>query len=259
MTRDQSKFLKLNKKVKGKVTFGDNMPAMILGKGTVSLGNNKTKEGDVLLVENLKPNLLTGIQTCDQGHILTFDSQKCEIKNKESAKLVAVTPRTYSNVYILNIDKEEKCCLIQVHEIWLWNKRLGHLIFDNLIKANKKETVRDIPKMIKPSDLICKHCQIGMKTRVIFKTKEHSTTKPLELIHTYLRGTTRTKSTYGEHYFMLIVYDYTRLTWVFFLKEKSQAFEKLKTFKALVENKTDYKIKWLRSNNRGEFTSKELT
>jgi hypothetical protein len=67
MTGDQSKFLKLNKKGKGKVTFGDNMSAMILGKGTVSLGNNKTKEEDVLLVENLKPNLLSVSQTCDQG------------------------------------------------------------------------------------------------------------------------------------------------------------------------------------------------
>ena len=35
-----------------------------------------------------------------------------------------------------------------------------------------------------------------------------------------LCGPTRTKSTYGEHYFMLIIDDYTRLTWVYFLKEK---------------------------------------
>jgi hypothetical protein len=35
------------------------MSAKILGKGTVSLGNNKTKEKDVLLVEHIKPNLLS--------------------------------------------------------------------------------------------------------------------------------------------------------------------------------------------------------
>jgi hypothetical protein len=50
MNGDQSKFLKLNEKGKGKVTFGDNMSAKILGKGTIRLGNNKTKEEDVLLV-----------------------------------------------------------------------------------------------------------------------------------------------------------------------------------------------------------------
>jgi hypothetical protein len=89
---------------------------------------------------------------------------------------------------------------------------LGYLSFDNLIKGNKKDPVRDLPKMIKPFEPICKHCQIGKKTRVRFKTKENSTTKPLEIIHTYLCGPTRTKSPYGENYFMLIVDDYTRLT-----------------------------------------------
>jgi hypothetical protein len=59
MTGDQSKFLKLNKKGKEKVTFGDNMSAKILGKSIVSLGNNKTKEEDVLLVENLKKIILS--------------------------------------------------------------------------------------------------------------------------------------------------------------------------------------------------------
>jgi hypothetical protein len=44
MTRYQRKFLKLKKKEKGKVTFGDNVSAKILGKGIASLGNNKTKE-----------------------------------------------------------------------------------------------------------------------------------------------------------------------------------------------------------------------
>jgi hypothetical protein len=212
MAGDQSKFLKLNKNGKGKVTFGDNMSSMILGKGIVSLGNNKTKEEDVLLVENLKRNLLSVSQTCDQGHILTFDSQKCEIRNKDTRKIVTFAPRTSSKVYILNIDKEEKCCLIQVDESWLWHKRLGHLIFDKFIKSNKKETFRDLPKIIKPSDPICNHCQIGKKTRVRFKTKEHFTTKLLDLIHPDLCRPTRSKRTYGEHYFMLIIDDYTRLT-----------------------------------------------
>jgi transposase InsO family protein len=57
---------------------------------------------------------------------------------------------------------------------------------------------------------------------------------------------------------MLIVDDYTRLTWVYFLKEKSEAFEKFKTYKILVDNETYLKIKCLRSENGGEFTSKEF-
>jgi hypothetical protein len=110
-------------------------------------------------------------------------------------------------VYVLNVDEGKKCCLSQEDEIWLWNRSLQHLIFDNLIKSINKEAIRDLPKVIKPSNSIYKHCQIGKKTRVSFKTKENSTTKPLELIHTYLCGPTRTKSIYGEHYFMLIIDD----------------------------------------------------
>ena len=41
---------------------------------------------------------------------------------------------------------------------------------------------------------------------------------------------------------MLLIDDYTRMTWVTFLKEKSEAFEKFKIFKAMVENKTNQKI-----------------
>ena len=133
---------------------------------------------------------------------------------------------------------------------------MGHISFENLIKSNKKDAVRDLPKIIKPSKPICKHCQIGKKTRVRFKTKENSTTKPLELIHMDLCGPTRTKIIYGEHYFMFIIDDYTRMTWLYFLKEKSKAFEKFKTYKSLVENETNLKIKCLRSYNGVELTCK---
>ena len=57
---------------------------------------------------------------------------------------------------------------------------------------------------------------------------------------------------------MLLINDYTRMTWVVFLRHKSEPFENFKAFKALVENDTDQKIKCLRSDNGGEFTSNEF-
>jgi hypothetical protein len=150
MTRDQIKILKLNNKRKGKLTFGDNMSSKILRKATVNLGNKKTKAKDVLLVENIKPNHLSVSQTCDQGHVLTFDSHKCEIIKKDTRNLIVVAPRTSTNLYILDIDEGEKCCLRQVDESWLCHIRLVHVIFENLIKGNEKEYVRDLPNVIKP-------------------------------------------------------------------------------------------------------------
>jgi transposase InsO family protein len=57
---------------------------------------------------------------------------------------------------------------------------------------------------------------------------------------------------------MLLVDDYTRMTTVFLLKNKSEAFENFKIYKEMVENEMDSRIKCLRYDNGGEFTSKEF-
>jgi transposase InsO family protein len=62
----------------------------------------------------------------------------------------------------------------------------------------------------------------------------------------------------GKQYFMLLFDDFTRTTTFCFLKKKSKAFENFKVYKDMVENETDSKIKCLRSENGGEFTSKEF-
>ena len=98
---------------------------------------------------------------------------------------------------------------------------MGHLIFDNLVKVSKKEVVRYLPKIVKPLNLACRHYQHGKQTKSSFKTKALMTSHPLEIVHTGLCGQTRTKSMQGEYYFMMLIDDYTRMTWVTFLKEKS--------------------------------------
>jgi hypothetical protein len=92
----------------------------------------------------------------------------------------------------------------------------------------------------------------------MFKSKEYSTTKPLEIVHIDLVGPTTTKGLKGEKYFMLLVDDYTRMNAVFFLKNKSEDFENFKIYKEMVENEMDSKIKCLKPNNGGELTSKEF-
>jgi transposase InsO family protein len=77
-------------------------------------------------------------------------------------------------------------------------------------------------------------------------------------VHTDLVGPTTTKILKGERYFMLLVNDYTRMTTVCFLKNKSKAFENFKIYKEMVENKMDSRIKCSRYDNGGEFTSKEF-
>jgi transposase InsO family protein len=83
-------------------------------------------------------------------------------------------------------------------------------------------------------------------------------TRPLEIVHTDLVGPTTIKVLKGERYFMLLVDDYTRMIAVCFLKNKSKAFENFKIYKEMVENEMDSRIKCLRYDNGGDFTSKEF-
>jgi hypothetical protein len=56
----------------------------------------------------------------------------------------------------------------------------------------------------------------------------------------------------GYVYYAPFIDDYSRKTWVYFLKSKDEAFGKFKEFKALIENLSERKIKILKSDNGGE-------
>ena len=55
--------------------------------------------------------------------------------------------------------------------------------------------------------------------------------------------------------YVLFIDDLSFKTWIYFLKGKNEVFSKFKEFKVLFENHTESKIKTLRSDNGGEFTS----
>jgi hypothetical protein len=111
MTVDKDKFLTLRKERDGSVSFGNDNSARIIGKGTIKLGSKENIAENVLLIEDMKHNLLSVSQMCDQGHKLVFDSKKCKIRKAESGKLVATAVRTPSNIYVLNEIGKERCCL----------------------------------------------------------------------------------------------------------------------------------------------------
>jgi hypothetical protein len=79
MTGDQDKFINWKRKG-GNVAFGDESSAKILGEGVVEIGRKNVKIKNVLLVEDLKHNLLSVSKMCDQVYTLTFDSRKCKIR-----------------------------------------------------------------------------------------------------------------------------------------------------------------------------------
>jgi hypothetical protein len=75
---------------------------------------------------------------------------------------------------------------------------MGHMHFDNLVKVSRREAVKEMPQIMKPTNTFCKHCQQGKQTKTRFKSKEYSTTRPLEIEHTDLVEPTITKGLKGE-------------------------------------------------------------
>ena len=62
----------------------------------------------------------------------------------------------------------------------------------------------------------------------------------------------------GYVYYVSFIDDFSRKTWIYFMKNKDEVFNKFKEFKSLVENHVEKKINNFRSDNGGEFTSNEF-
>ncbi|KAH9718032.1 Integrase catalytic domain-containing protein [Citrus sinensis] len=95
----------------------------------------------------------------------------------------------------------------------------------------------------------------GKKTRVKFGTVNHDTREILEYVHSDVWGPTKTTSIGGSHYFVTIVDDFSRRVWVYTMRAKDEVLEIFVKLKKFVETQTDRKIKVLRSDNGGEYTS----
>ena len=80
----------------------------------------------------------------------------------------------------------------------------------------------------------------------------------MELIHSDVCGPIPSTSLSGFEYYVTFIDDYSRNTWIYFLKTKDDVFIKFKEFKALIENQSERIIKTLITNNGGEYTSKEF-
>jgi hypothetical protein len=58
------------------------------------------------------------------------------------------------NIYILNEIGKEKFCFGKEDEVWIWHRRMGHINFDNIVNVSKKEEVKEIPQIMKPTNTL---------------------------------------------------------------------------------------------------------
>jgi hypothetical protein len=105
---------------------------------------------------------------------------------------------------------------------------------------------------------ICEHCIYGKQNRVRFPSRAIREKMILELIHSDVFGPIPIPSLGGSMYYVSFINYFSKNTWIYFLRKKSEVFEKFKEFKSLVENQIDKKIKVLRIDKGGELCRKDF-
>ena len=118
-------------------------------------------------------------------------------------------------------------CLLNkscAEESWLWHKKLYHLNFKAMNLLVKKNLVRGLPKAEFTKDGLCDTCQKGKQRKASFKSKkESSIDEPLQLLHMDLFGPVNIMSIRKKKYCLVIIEDFTRFSWTFFLHSKDEA------------------------------------
>jgi hypothetical protein len=121
-----------------------------------------------------------------------------------------------------------------------------------------REIVTGLPEFSIEQHGVCRGCTLGKHAKVAFPSSEHRSMGILNLVHLYVCGRMSVASITRNMYYVSFIDDFSRKTWIYFLKTKDEVFSRFQEFKALVENQIGKKIKVLRSNNGEEYTSKEF-
>jgi transposase InsO family protein len=136
----------------------------------------------------------------------------------------------------------------------LWHRRMAHLHHGALKVL--KEIVTGLPDFSTEHHEVCKGCAMGKYTKTTFPSSDSRTGGILDLIHSDVCGPMSSPSLSGYEYYVTFIDDHSRKTWIYFMRTKNEVLSRFQEFKALVENQTGRKIKTLRSDNGGEYTSK---
>nr|GEV87547.1 hypothetical protein [Tanacetum cinerariifolium] len=196
-----SKGLLLLSKFLGTVRFGNDHISRIMGYGDYQMGNVTISR--VYYFEGLGHNFFSVGQFCDADLKVALRKNTCFIRNLEGVDLISGSRDT--NLYTISLDDMLKtspiCLLLKASKTksWLWHRRLSYLNFA---------------------------CALGKSNKSSHQPKAKDTNQEkLYLLHMDLFGPMRVASINGKMYILVIVEDYSRFTWVRFLRSKDEAPE----------------------------------
>ncbi|GJS09996.1 retrovirus-related pol polyprotein from transposon TNT 1-94 [Tanacetum coccineum] len=217
----------------GSVRFGNDHLGAIMGYGDYVMGDSVISR--VYYVEGLGHNLFSVGQFCDSDLKVAFRKHTYFVRDIKGTDILKGSRGT--NLYTISIDEMMKSSLICLlskaskSKSWLWHRHLNHLNFGTINDLARKDLVRGLPRLKFEKDHLCSACQLGKSKKFSHRPKSENTNmEVLHTLHMDLCGPMRVQSIKGKKYILVIVDDYSRFTWVKFLRSKDETPEFVTNF-----------------------------
>nr|GEX89395.1 putative ribonuclease H-like domain-containing protein [Tanacetum cinerariifolium] len=142
---------------------------------------------------------------------------------------------------------------------WLWHQRLSHLNFDTINDLDENDLVSGLPKFKYAKEHLCPSCEQGKRKRASHPPKPVPNLKrQLHLLHMDLCGPMRVASINGKRYVLVTVDDYSRYTWVHFLRTKDETPKVIKNFLKKIYVRLQAPVIIVHTDNETEFKNHVL-
>jgi hypothetical protein len=213
---------------------------------------------DVIYVPGLKKNLILVSTLQDRGLEVTFRGTEVLIhphgSSLASGQVIGVRDRKlfrllFQPLHALTVSSDNSRQICE-----LWHCRMAHLHHGAL--GRLRAVVTGVPQISTEHRDVCRGCALGKFTKASFPNSDTRLAGILDLVHTDVCGSMTRKSLSGCECYLTFIDDYSRKTWIYFSKAKSEVFKRFQEFKPLVENQSGKRIKVLWSDNRGEYSSR---
>jgi hypothetical protein len=157
----------------------------------------------------------------------------------------------------LILELKKKDLRVSGEKVILWTQRLGHIREKDLRLLHGRGMVEGMSNCSLDFDF-CEHCVYGKQNRVGFPSCATREEGLLRLVHNDVFVPVSVPSLGKSMYYVSFMDEFSRNTWIYFLKNKSEVFDRFKEFKALVENQIEKIFKVSRTDNGGEFYGNEF-
>ncbi|GJW56332.1 retrovirus-related pol polyprotein from transposon TNT 1-94 [Tanacetum coccineum] len=261
MTGDRSRLMNFVKKFIGTVRFGNDHFGAIMGYGDYVIGDSVISR--VYYVEGLGHNLFSVGQFCDSDLEVAFRKHSCYVRDTDGVELLKGSRG--SNLYTISVEdmmKSSPICLLSKaskNKSWLWHRRLNHLNFGTINDLARKDLARGLPRLKFEKDHLCSACQLGKSKKHTHKPKtENTNLEVLNTLHMDLCGPMRVQTINGKKYILVIVDDYSRFTWVKFLRSKDETPAVVIKFLTQIQVGLNKTVRFIRTDNGTEFVNKTL-